>query len=58
VNAQVALTPLDALAPKLATALAVRLERSRGRFARAASTQVVFAARQPGGMAASSSGSM
>jgi SAM-dependent methyltransferase len=58
VNAQVALTPLDALAPKLATALAERLERSRGRFARAASTQVVFAARQPGGMAASSSGSM
>ena len=45
VNAQVALTPFDALAPRVATALAERLERRGGRLARAASTQVVFAAR-------------
>jgi SAM-dependent methyltransferase len=46
VNAQVALTPFDALAPRAATALAERLERSGGRLARVASTQVVFAARR------------
>jgi SAM-dependent methyltransferase len=48
VNAQVALTPLDALAPRAATALASWLERRGGRLARIASTQVVFAARKAG----------
>jgi SAM-dependent methyltransferase len=46
VNAQLALTPLDALAPRAATALAERLERRGGRVARVASTQVVLAARK------------
>lgn len=46
VNAQLALTPFDALAPRAATALAERLERHGGRVARVAATQVVFAARK------------
>jgi SAM-dependent methyltransferase len=48
VNPQLALSPLDAVAPRAATALAERLERRGGRMARGAATQVVFAARKPG----------
>ena len=55
VNPQLALTPFDAIAPRAATGLAERLERRGGRLARAASTQVVFAARKGQPIAASSS---
>jgi len=47
VNAQLAFSPLDAVAPRAATALARRLEHRGGRMARVAATQVVLAARTP-----------
>ncbi|MGI8593476.1 MAG: methyltransferase domain-containing protein [Solirubrobacteraceae bacterium] len=48
VNAQALLTPLDELAPRAATGLAMRLERSGGRVARALSTQVMLLAQRDG----------
>jgi SAM-dependent methyltransferase len=48
VNAQLLLTPLDELAPRAATRLAMRLERSGGRLARGLSTQVVLLAQRDG----------